>query len=247
MSRLAGRVALVTGGAQGIGRAIAARLAQDGARIVIADLNEGKAAAAAESCGGGAFALRCDVSDAAQVATLFRSVEQRAERVDVLVNNAAIVPFIPWDEVDLAHWQQIIAVNLTGTFLMCRAGSDMMRRLGTKGRIINMCSNSLLAGTPNMAAYVASKGGVLGLTRALATELGKYGITVNAVMPGLVASEGAMATPHKDSFGFVEMLQALAGHGRPEDIAPAVAFLASDDAHWITGQTLNVDGGMARW
>jgi NAD(P)-dependent dehydrogenase (short-subunit alcohol dehydrogenase family) len=122
-----------------------------------------------------------------------------------------------------------------------------MRKHGTVGRIVNMCSNSVLAGTPNMAAYVASKGGILGFTRALATELGKYRITVNAVMPGLVASEGAMATPHKDSFDFVEMLQALKGHGTPADIAPAVAFLVSDDAHWITGQTLNVDAGMARW
>ncbi len=247
MSKLDGKVALVSGAAQGIGRAIAERLAGDGARVVIADRHGDKASEAAASCGGGAFALTCDISEQDQVATLFRAVEQRAGRVDVLVNNAAIVPFIAWDEVDLAHWQQIISVNLTGTFLMCRAGSDMMRRLGTRGRIINMCSNSLLAGTPNMAAYVASKGGVFGLTRALATELGKYGITVNAIMPGLVASEGAMATPHKDSFEFVEMLQALKGHGRPEDIAPAVAFLASDDAHWITGQALNVDGGMARW
>ncbi len=247
MSKLDGKVALVTGAAQGIGRAIAERLAKDGARIIAADLNEDKAAETATACGGGAFALTCDISDPAQVASLFKAVEQQAGRVDVLVNNAAIVPFIAWDDVDLAHWQQIIAVNLTGTFLMCRTGSDTMRRLGTQGRIVNMCSNSLLAGTPNMAAYVASKGGVFGLTRALATELGKYGITVNAVMPGLVASEGAMATPHKDSFDFVEMLQALKGHGRPEDIAPAVAFLASDEAHWITGQTLNVDGGMARW
>ncbi len=247
MNKLDGKVALVSGAAQGIGRAIAERLARDGARFVIADLNRDKAAEVASACGGGAFALSCDVSDPAQVGALFTAAGQRAGRVDVLVNNAAIVPFIAWDEVDLAHWQRIISVNLTGTFLMCRAGSDMMRRLGTQGRIINMCSNSLLAGTPNMAAYVASKGGVFGLTRALATELGKYGITVNAIMPGLVASKGAMATPHKDSFEFVEMLQALKGHGRPEDIAPAVAFLASDDAHWITGQTLNVDGGMARW
>lgn len=247
MSRLDGRVALVSGAAQGIGRAIAERLAREGARLIIADLNRDKAAEAASACGGGAIALACDISDPAQVTELFKSAEQQAGRVDVLVNNAAIVPFIAWDDVDLVHWQKVMAVNLTGTFLMCRAGSDMMRRLGTKGRIINMCSNSLLAGTPNMAAYVASKGGVFGLTRALATELGKYGITVNAVMPGLVASEGAMATPHKDSFDFVEMLQALKGHGRPEDIAPAVAFLASDDAHWITGQALNVDAGMARW
>ena len=98
-----------------------------------------------------------------------------------------------------------------------------------------------------MAAYVAAKAGVIGLTRAFATELGKYEITVNAVTPGLTASEGVLAGPHKEAFGFVEMLQALKGHGKPADIAPAVAFLASDEAHWITGQTLHVDAGMVRW
>jgi NAD(P)-dependent dehydrogenase (short-subunit alcohol dehydrogenase family) len=247
MSVLNGKTALVSGGAQGIGRAIAERLARGGAQVIIADRNESAAQAAAEQIGNGAFAIPVDVSDPASVTALFATVEQRVPRLDILVNNAAIVPFIAWDDVDLAHWNTIISVNLTGTFLMCRAGSDLMRKQGTAGRIINMCSNSFLAGTPNMAAYVASKGGVLGLTRALATELGAYKITVNAVMPGLVASEGAMATPHKDSFDFVEMLQAVKGHGQPRDIAPAVAFLASDEAHWITGQTLNVDAGMARW
>ena len=107
--------------------------------------------------------------------------------------------------------------------------------------------NTIFAGTPNMAAYVAAKGGVFGFTRALATELGKYGITVNAVTPGLTASDGVMASPHAQAFGFVEMLQAIPGQGQPRDIAPAIAFLASDEARWITGQTLNVDGGMVRW
>jgi len=246
MSALNGKTALVTGAAQGIGRAIAERLARGGARVVISDCNADAAHAVAQQIEG-AIMLPVDISDPASVTTLFAIVEQRVPRLDILVNNAAIVPFTPWDEVDLAHWNRIISVNLTGTFLMCRAGSDLMRRQCTAGRIINMCSNSFLAGTPNMAAYVASKGGVLGLTRALATELGAYRITVNAIMPGLVASESVMASRHKDSFGFVEMLQAMKRHGQPRDIAPAVAFLASDEAHWITGQALNVDGGMVRW
>jgi pyridoxal 4-dehydrogenase len=247
MNRLDNKVALVTGAAQGIGRAVAVLLAADGARVIVADLNLPGAREVAAGLGGGALAYGCDVADPDQVAALVAAVEAAAGGIDILVNNAAIVPFIAWDDVDLAHFRRVIDVNLTGTFIVCRAVSDQMRRLDRGGRIVNMCSNSLLAGTPNMAAYVASKGGVFGLTRALATELGKYRITVNAVMPGLVASEGAMATPHRDSFGFVEMLQALKGHGTPEDIAPAVAFLVSDDAHWITGQTLNVDAGMARW
>ena len=172
---------------------------------------------------------------------------EQAGGVDILVNNAAIVPFIAWDDVDAVHWRRLIEVNLTGVFLMSRAASDLMRKQGRNGRIINICSNVIFAGTPNMAAYVAAKGGVFAFTRALATELGKYGINVNAVTPGLTESDGVKASPHNDSFGFVETLQAIPGRGQPEDIAAAVAFLASDDARFITGQTLNVDGGMVRW
>ena len=128
------------------------------------------------------------MSDPAAVKDAARNVEQRAGGVDILVNNAAIVPFIAWDDVDLAHWRRIIDVNLTGVFLMSRASSDLMRRLGRKGRIVNICSNMIFAGTPNMAAYVAAKGGVFAFTRALATELGKHNINVNAVTPGLTES-----------------------------------------------------------
>ena len=243
---LNGKTAVVTGAAQGIGHAIARRLGADGARVVAVDKNGDGAEKTAEAIGGGATAATCDISDPDAVARLFEEVAA-AGGIDILVNNAAIVPFIAWDDVDLAHWRQIVDVNLTGVFLMSRAASDLMRKNGVKGRIVNICSNTIFAGTPNMAAYVAAKGGVFGFTRALATELGKYGITVNAVTPGLTATEGVMASPHKEAFEFVGMLQALPGRGMPDDIAPAVAFLASDDAHWITGQTLNVDGGMVRW
>jgi NAD(P)-dependent dehydrogenase (short-subunit alcohol dehydrogenase family) len=115
------------------------------------------------------------------------------------------------------------------------------------GRIVNIASNAFLAGTPNMAAYIASKGGVVGFTRALATELGAYGITVNAVSPGLTASEGVLAGSHKDSIAFVESLQALKRTGVPDDIAPAAVFLASPASGWVTGSTLNVDGGHVRY
>jgi len=122
----------------------------------------------------------------------------------------------------------------------------MMRTAGY-GRIVNFSSNSIFAGTPNMAHYVASKGGVLTFTRALATELGPYKITANSICPGLIDTEGVQETPHKDAFGFVETLQAIKGRGVPTDVVPAVAFLASEEAHWITGQALNVDAGMVRW
>ena len=245
--RLSGKIAIVTGAAQGIGKAIATRLAADGARVAVSDINAAGTEAVAKSLPNGAFAVACDISDPAQVTALHEAVVKTAGDLHVLVNNASIVPFVAWDDVDLAHWQKIISVNLTGTFLMARAASDLMRKLGHGGTIVNISSNTIFAGTPNMAAYVAAKGGVFGLTRALATELGKHAITVNTVTPGLTETEGVMAGRHAGGFEFVEMLQALPGKGQPSDIAAAVAFLASDDAKWITGQTLNVDGGMVRW
>ena len=241
--RLHGRTAIVTGAAQGIGKAIATRLAGDGAKVFVCDVNAEGASAAAAAIGHGAVAIAADISNPADVARL----ASQAGAVDVLVNNAAIVPFIAWDDIDLAHWRRLIDVNLTGTYMMIRAVTDKMRASGVKGRVINIASNSFFAGTPNMAAYVASKGGVIGLTRAAATELGKHGITVNALSPGLVESDGVKQSPHMNAFDFVGMLQAMPGRGQPEHIADVVSFLASDDARWITGQTLNVDAGMVRY
>ncbi len=244
--KLDGKSAIVTGAAQGIGKAIASRLAQDGARVVIADINGEGAKAAASEIGHGAVGVACDVSDPAAVEALIEGAA-RDGAPDILVNNAAIVPFIAWDDVDLDHWRKIIDVNLTSVFLTCRKATDMMRAAGRKGTIVNIASNTFFAGTPNMAAYVASKGGVIGFTRALATEVGKYGINVNAVSPGLTESDGVKASPHNEAFGFVEMLQAMPGKGQPEQIASVVAFLCSEDAGWMTGQTVNVDAGMIRW
>lgn len=245
--RLSGRTALVTGAAQGIGKAIAARLAADGATVVISDMNGEGASAAAAEVGKGAFAITADVTDPEAVAAMLAEIDGKTGGVDILVNNASIVPFVAWDDVDLAHWRKIIDVNLTGTFIVTRAATDQMRAKNKAGRVISIASNAFFAGTPNMAAYVAAKGGVVGFTRALATEMGKYGITANALAPGLVESDGVKVSPHNDSFDFVEMLQAVKGKGQPEHIADVVAFLASDDARWITGQTINVDAGMVRY
>lgn len=246
MHRFDGRVAIVSGAAQGIGRAIAERLGKEGARVVAVDLNGGGAMATAKAIGGASFGVECDIGDPQSVARLYAEVEKAAGKLDILINAAGIVPFVPWDQLTFEEWRRVMRVNLDGLYLMCRGGSDMMRK-NSYGRIVNISSNSIFAGTPNMAHYVASKGGVLTFSRALATELGAYKITVNSICPGLTDTETVQKTPHKDAFDFVEMLQAIKGHGKPQDIVPAVAFFASEEAHWITGQALSVDAGMIRW
>ncbi len=246
MRRFENRVAVVSGAAQGMGKAVAERLGEEGATVIAVDINGDGANATAKALGGKSYGMACDIGDEDQVGKLFADVAAKFGKLDVLVNVAAIVPFVKWDEINFKEWRRVLRVNLDGLYLMCRAGSDLMRK-HNYGRIVNFSSNSIFAGTPNMAHYVASKGGVLTFTRALATELGGYKITVNTVCPGLTDTEGVQQTPHKEAFGFVEMLQAIKGKGVPADIVPAVAFLASDEAHWITGQALNVDAGMVRW
>jgi pyridoxal 4-dehydrogenase len=242
--KLSDRVAIVTGAAQGIGRAIADKLDAEGATVVVADLNADAAEAAAGELERG-HAAEVDVSSPESVEALFEKVLGDHGKVDVLVNNAAIVPFIPWEEVDIDQWRKIIDTNLTGVYLCARAAWKPMREAGY-GRIVNIASNTVMAGTPNMAPYVAAKGGVWGFTRALATEVGKEGITVNAVAPGLTETEGVLASPHAEAFEFVQSLQAIPRRGVAADIAPTVAFLCSEEAGWVTGQMVVVDGGHTR-
>ena len=239
MGKLDNRVAIVTGGAQGIGKAIADKLAEEGATVVVADKN-GEGAKQAAPDGG--IGLEVDISQEDQVKAAIDDVVSRYGKLDILVNDAAIVPFKSWDEIDFAEWRRIMAVNLDGTFLMCYYAQRPMRE-AEYGRIVNIASNVVLAGTPNLAHYVASKGGVFAFTRALARELGKYGITVNSVAPGLTATEGVLASPHAEAFEFVQMLQAIPRRAEASDIAPAVAFLASEEARWVTGQLVVADGG----
>ncbi len=181
MGKLEGRIAIVTGGAQGIGRAIVDKLAAEGATVVIGDI----AADSRRRPRRRSPASRSPPTSRSRTrsANLVDTTVDRYGKLDVLVNNAAIVPFTPWDDIDFAEWRRIMRVNLDGTFLVCRAASDAMRR-HDYGRIVSIVSNSILAGTPNLAHYEASKGGVFAFTRALATELGKHGITVNSVAPG---------------------------------------------------------------
>jgi pyridoxal 4-dehydrogenase len=231
MGKLDNRVAIVTGAAQGIGKAVAEKLTAEGATVVGADIQPGTN-------------VTVDVSKEEDVRRMVDETLAEHGKLDVLVNAAAIVPFTPWDEIDFAEWRRIMAVNLDGTFLTNHHAQKAMREQGY-GRIVNIDSNVVLAGTPNLAHYVASKGGVLAFTRALAREIGQYGITVNAVAPGLTETEGVMASPHREAFEFVQMLQCIPRRGVAADIAPAVAFLASEEAGWVTGQLLVADGGMS--
>ena len=231
MGKLDNRVAVVTGAAQGIGKAVAEKLESEGATVVGADIQDGTT-------------MKADVSNEDDVRRMVDDTVAQHGRLDVLVNVAAIVPYTPWDELDFAEWRRIMAVNLDGTFLTNHYAQKPMRDAGY-GRIVNICSNVILAGTPNLAHYVASKGGVFAFTRALAREIGKYGITANAVAPGLTETEGVLASPHAESFEFVQMLQCIPRRAVAADIAPAVAFLASEEAGWVTGQLLVADGGMS--
>jgi NAD(P)-dependent dehydrogenase (short-subunit alcohol dehydrogenase family) len=243
MGKMNDRVAIVTGAAQGIGRAIADKLVEEGASVVVADINgEGAERVAAELNG---LAVQADISQEADAQAIVDATLERFGKVDALVHAAAIVPFVAWDDVDYAYWRKIISVDLDGAYLIGRAVEKPMRAAGY-GRIVNIASNAFFAGTPNMGPYLAAKGGVIGLTRAQATELGRYGITANAVAPGITRSEGVLDSPHKDAFDFVQGLQAIPRHGEPRDIAPAAAFLASEESSWVTGQVLVADAGHIR-
>jgi pyridoxal 4-dehydrogenase len=237
------RVAIVTGSAQGIGAAIARELASDGHKVVVADVNlEGATKVAAEI---GGVAKQLDISDPDQVAGFTAEVVAELGGIDILINNASLVPFVPWEQLDFTEWRRVMAVNLDGMFLMTKATTPVMAKAGY-GRIVNIASNTFVAGTPNFAHYVATKGASIGFVRSLAGEIGKDGITINAVAPGLTETEGVLASPHNEGFAYVLPAQSFDRKGLPSDIAPAVAFLASEKAGWITGQTLVVDGGHTR-
>jgi 3-oxoacyl-[acyl-carrier protein] reductase len=243
---LEGQVAVVTGGARAIGREIAERLAARGAAVVSLDLAASDATVAAiEAEGGRALGLECDVTDEVAVAASVERTLTAYGRVDVLVNNAGLFAGIerrPFWEIDLAEWERVIGVNVRSVFLCSRAMAGPMRDAGS-GRIVNIASNVITFGMPNLLHYVASKSAVVGMTRSMARELGPSGIAVNAVAPGLVTTEITEQTVPEEYRRQVAQGQCLQEAILPGDIADAVAYLAGPAARMVTGQTLLVNGG----
>jgi NAD(P)-dependent dehydrogenase (short-subunit alcohol dehydrogenase family) len=242
------KVAVITGAARGLGQAFAKRLAEDGAHVAVADLEAGEETASlVRAAGREALAVRCDVSSPESVAGVAREVERAFGRCDILVNNAGIYPSRPFDELTFAEWRRVISVNLDAMFLMAKAFVPGMKARGW-GRVVNLASNTFGTPVPGLVHYIASKGGVIGFTRALASDLGPHGVTVNAIAPSLTRTPGTMVAGHTDParFAMVASLQAIKRNEEPDDLVGTLSFLTSDDAAFVTGQTLYVDGGWVR-
>ena len=248
MSRFESQTVVVTGAGGGIGKGIAARFAAEGARVVLADRSDAVHEAAEELGGVG---VQADITDPADVTRLFDT----AERVDVLVNNAGIITISKLEELTLDDWDRVLRVNTTGAFLCCQAAAARMRAQGGGGRILNAASGQARQGFIFTPHYAASKFGVVGLTQSLAKELAKDQITVNAYCPGIVGSDmwsyndrewGRLLGDYKPGELMEEWVAGipLGRAGTNDDVASLLLFLASSEAAYITGQTINVDGGM---
>jgi 3-oxoacyl-[acyl-carrier protein] reductase len=248
--RLEGRVAIVTGGGHGIGKAYARGLAAEGASIVVAEIDADAASAVAGALvqeGFQAIAVPTDVSHWPSVEAMAKRTMERFGRIDVLVNNAAIFATVPmsrapFDQIDPAEWDRMMSVNLKGTWLACRAVVPHMKAQGY-GKIINISSGTALKGSASRIHYVTSKAGILGFTRTLAREIGGAGICVNCVAPGSTLSEEAPDAETLKMRNAAASDRALRRLQTPEDLVGAIVFFASADSDFITGQTLVVDGG----
>ncbi len=237
---LTDKIAIVTGAGRGIGAGIARRLAQDGATVVCADVNEADATTVASSLSPTGLAMRLDVSKAGECDVLVQDVHQRYGRLDILVNNAGINRDAMLHKMTDDQWHQVIAVDLTGVFFMTRAASRIMRAAGS-GRIVNISSASWM-GNIGQANYAAAKAGVVGLSRTAAKELARSQVTVNAICPGFIDTTMTRGIP--DAIREQQVAKIPLGRaGQPADVAAVVAFLASDEAGYITGEVINVGGG----
>ena len=245
MKRAQDKVVIITGGASGIGRISALRFAAEGAIVVIWDIDAAKAEATraeVEAAGGQAMVAQVNTTNPEQVAAAAQAVQDRFGRIDVLINNAGITRDASLRKMTLAQWQQVLDVNLTGVFVCAQAVAPYMEAQRS-GRIINTSSVVGLYGNYGQSNYAATKAGLIGLTKTLARELGKYNITVNAVAPGFMMTDMLATIPEK----VLDALKArtpLGRLGKPEDIAAAYLFLASDEASYVSGTVLSVDGAI---
>ena len=258
--KLDGKVAIVTGGARGIGRAISLRLAEDGAAVAVADLNEEGAGGVANeivSAGGRAVPAHVDVTERESVEALVERTARELGRVDVMVANAGIIQVKPFLDLTTEDWEQTFAVNVRGVFHSLQAAAKQMVEQGQGGRLLATASIAAKMGSPYQAHYQSSKAAVVGVVRSVAWELGKHGITVNCYCPGVVDTDmwKYIDVERGKLMGRApgELLKEMASRnplGRvevPEDVAPLVSFLASEESRFITGQAINVCGGMVMW
>ena len=245
---VAGRTVIVTGGGRGIGKVYSSRLAEAGARVVVADIVADESDAVAKAirdAGGEALSAPTDVTDPAQTQRMADAAVEKFGRIDGLINNASLMSALPrqsWMKIPLDEWDRVMAVNLRGIFLCCRAVYPVMQKQKF-GRIINISSSRFWTGQPNRLHYTTSKAGVIGLTRALAREVGEDNIAVNAITPGLTLSETQVATTSSNYTAGRDQRRVFKRDQYPDDLVGMVMFLLSDGSSFISGQTFNVDGG----
>ncbi|MFN2530900.1 MAG: SDR family NAD(P)-dependent oxidoreductase [Pyrinomonadaceae bacterium] len=243
--RLEGKVAIVTGAARGIGRAYCLAFAREGATIVAVDVLDATATkTAVEQLGVKAMALKTDVSSEEDTLLMAQKTIEAFGQIDILISNAALSPEQPLEEITSSDWRKVMAVDLDGVFLCAKAVVPQMKKQRS-GRIINIASSTVFMSFPNLTHYITAKAGVIGMTRALATELGDYGILVNAISPGLTQTERTVTVPD-EVWGMQVAMQSVKRRESPEDLVGTAVFLASDDASFITGQTISVCGGFVK-
>jgi len=243
---LAGRVAVVTGGGGGLGSGICPSLAAAGAAVAVVGRTRAKLedmAAAVVAAGGKAIAVEVDIADAGSVAAMTERVVAEFGGIDILVNNAAVYQRRAWTEITEGEWDRILDTNLKGYWLCARAAYPSMKERG-RGRIVNVASVTFFGGVPMLLDYVASKGGIVGFTRALAREVGPDGITVNTLSPGAFPTDAEKIHPDPEGYNRAILdAQSIKRRGTPEDVGNLATFLASDAASFITGQMIEIDGG----